>query len=490
MGIIKKQSIQSTLYTYLGVGLGFLNTGVLLPLFLSPEKVGLLAFLSSFTNLFASVCTLGIPLITIKVFPKFRSEKDNNHGFFSFVLIMTLIGALIGLLFFFLFENHLFSEKNTAQQFQPFIYGFVILFILRLVFRNFDSLIRMLLNTVLGSFLENFALKLIITITLGIYWWVNGYSFVILFYIYVFALAFPGIISTLYLLSKGHFNFKIKKFKTKASSLYRDIATLGLFGLLGTLGGIVVLEVDRIMISNMLGLEHTAVYSIAFFFGLFCTVPAKALKRIASVVIAEAWEKGDVQTIKEVYHKSSLNLFLFGVYLFLGIWMNIDYVLQILPETYSNGKVVILIIGTAQLIDLITGVNTEIIGTSKHYKYITYFISILIVLVVISNFFLIPIYGINGAALASLLSIIVFNLMKFIFLYRVLNYQPLNYKFFFILLIAGLASTIVYYALPTFQNIYLGILITGSTLTVVYWIPVYLLKVSSDVNETIDKYLK
>ena len=103
----------------------------------------------------------------------------------------------------------------------------------------------------------------------------------------------------------------------------------------------------------MIGLKETAIYKTAFFFGLFCSIPARALRRISVVVGAEAWEKNDFDTIKNVYYKSSLTLFLFGAYLFLGIWVNIDYVLQLLPSSYASGKMIVLIIGIAQLVDLV-----------------------------------------------------------------------------------------------------------------------------------------
>jgi O-antigen/teichoic acid export membrane protein len=490
MGIIKKQSIQSTFYNYLGVGLGFLNSAILLPLLLSEEQVGLLFFLNSYTALFAGLCTLGIPLITIKIFPRLRDEDHDHNGFFSFLLFTTILGCLIGVSVFISTQDWLISEKNNASDFAPFAIAFVSLVVLRVFSKNFDSYIRMLMNTVLGTFLENFLLKLVVLIALAYYWLVNGYDFVILFYLYAFALAIPGIVSIGYVIIKGHVNLKLAAFNKVSRGWKKEILTLSIYGLLGTLGSIIILEIDTIMVSNMLGLKSAGIYKIAFFFGLFCSIPARALRRISVVVIAEAWEKNDLDTIKDVYHKSSLTLFLFGVYLFLGVWVNLDYVLQILPSAYADGKIVILIIGIAQLIDLVAGVNTEIIASSPYYKYTTYFIALLIVLVIILNYLLIPLYGINGAALASMLSLAAYNLLKFFFLKQKLNFQPINYKSLVIVIIAGFSLAVTTYSLPVLENIYMGILLTGSMLTVLFWIPVYFLKVSEDINQTIDKYLK
>jgi O-antigen/teichoic acid export membrane protein len=490
MGIIKKQSIQSTIYNYLGVGLGFLNSVILMPILLTEEQVGLFQFLNSFSSIFVGFCTFGIPLISIKIFPRLRNESKSHHGYFAFLLLTTIIGSILGVLFFGIAGDWLISDENGAKQFAPFALVFSILLVVRVFARNFDSYIRMLMNTVLGTFSENFLLKLIVSGALGYYWLVNGYDFVTLFIIYAFALAIPGIVSISYIIFKGLFNLQLGAFQNATRGWRKEILTLSAYGLLGTLGSIIILEVDTIMVSNMLGLKQTAIYKTAFFFGLFCSIPARALRRISVVVIAEAWEKNDLETIKDVYHKSSLTLFIFGAYLFLGVWVNLDYVFQIIPESYAAGKLVILIIGIAQLVDLVSGVNTEIIASSPYYKFTSYFIAVLIVLVVALNYLLIPSFGIEGAAVASLISLTIYNLLKFVFLQRKLKYQPLSYKVIVIIIISCIAWVITTYTLPVFEDIYIGILITGSLLTVIYWVPVYLLRVSSDVNDTIDKFIK
>jgi len=56
--------------------------------------------------------------------------------------------------------------------------------------------------------------------------------------------------------------------------------------------------------------------------------------------------------------------------LFLGIWCNIDSIFELIPngEIYSPGKWVVFYIGLSKLFDMATGVNQEIVGTSKYYK--------------------------------------------------------------------------------------------------------------------------
>ena len=264
---------------------------------------------------------------------------------------------------------------------------------------------------------------------------------------------------------------------------------LGLYGLLGSMGTIIVLEVDRVMISNMLGLAENGIYTTVFFFGIFVSIPAKSVKRVAIVVVSDAWKANDLTTIKEVYAKSCLNQFLLAVYLFLGVWLNIDFVFELIPNEYSAGKYVILFIGIGQLFDMLTGVNTEIISTSKYFRYNTFFIAGLILLVIVLNYIFIPLYGITGAAIASALAVILVNVLRYVFLLIKLDYQPFDSNIIKIILL-GLACFGLLVFVPVFENLYLNILIRGSLLTLLYWVPAFALKISVDINSSLLKLLK
>ena len=109
MGVIEKQASKSTVYIYLGILIGFLNT-LLFPHFLSADKKGILDAITSASFLLTSIFTLGLPLLTLRHFPKFRNSDKNNYGFLGFSMLITLIGVIIGLGFIKL----IFNEVNLV----------------------------------------------------------------------------------------------------------------------------------------------------------------------------------------------------------------------------------------------------------------------------------------------------------------------------------------------------------------------------------------
>ena len=490
MGVIAKQSIKSSFFIYLGILVGFINTIFLAPQILSSEEIGFLSYVNSVNSIFLAFFSFGMPQLIARIYPRYREQEfKDQKGFFSFVFNVTLIGVLLGIFLFFLIGFSFEQNENNVLYKWLFSILFPLLLTFRMIFRHTDPLVRMMFKSVLGPFLDSFLVKLVILILLLSFWLFDYQDFKIYSFLYTLAFCIPGLVQIFYIMAKKHFalhphpaiNF-LKKHKKEALSLMA-------FGTIGSAGSVFVFEIDKIMIGNLLDLSYTGIYSIAFFFSIFIAVPGKSIRRIAFILLAEAWKNNDLKTIQSIYIKTSLNLFLAGTYLFLGVWLNVDEVLSFLPPEFEKGKYVIFFLGIAQLVDLLTGSNIEIISTSKYYRFSTYFILVMIVLVIITNYIFIPIWGINGAAIASLISISVTNIARMIVLYLKFKIQPFSNKFF-VILISGITCYFLISLIPVNFNMWLNIFIKGTILSVVYFSTMVIGKVSQDLNNLINKYLK
>jgi O-antigen/teichoic acid export membrane protein len=268
-----------------------------------------------------------------------------------------------------------------------------------------------------------------------------------------------------------------------------SIGAVSLFSILNGFSMIIIQNVDIIMINSMVGLSDTGIYSICFFFGVVVSLPARSIIKIANIVTSQAWKDNDLNLIKDLYHKSCLTLFIIGSLLFIGLWANINNVFHIIGQQYSAGKWVIFFIGLSSLIDMITGANGAIIGTSKYYKVQTIFLIILVVLLVVTNLLLIPRLGINGAAIGSAISLSVLNLLRYLFLLYKYQLQPFNIQFLYVALI-GVASYLVSMLLPPLSNYIVDIFVRSSLLLVLFCTPVYAFRISGDINSKTDQILK
>ena len=480
MGIIERQASKSTVYIYIGILIGFLNT-ILFPHFLSAEKKGILDAITSASFLLTSIFTIGLPLITLRHFPKFRNTSEKNYGFVGFSFLVTLIGTLLGLLFL----KYVFQEKVSGTYQTLFYFSLLFFaFFFRLVFSNLDAIIRMTFNTVLGVFSSNLVLKLINLTSILLY----AFSIInlkTLFIIFVFGLCSPGIISFLYIVFSPDSGLNISKFfgRVQSLNLKSDIIKTSIFGFFGSVGSVMVLEIDRIMLLDMLGSKEVGIYATAALFGVVVNVPSRSLRGISSAVISESWKKNDLQNIDTIYKKATLNLQIISGFLLISILICAPYLYTLMKPEYALGIGIIVYIAFAQFLDAFTSVNSEILSSSILYRFQTFFIFLMIVMVIGLNYLLIPIYGIEGAAISTMLSLSFINIFRTIFIWYRFKLHPFTKQNISVFILLFLVYFISYTLneLIEFQPI-LSFIIMMIFISTLYWVFIFRLKLSEEIN--------
>lgn len=484
MGVIKKQSISGSIYSYIGVGLGFISTGLLYPRIFSTEEVGLLRILVSYSTLFAMFAGMGFSTVTVKLFPYFRTKDEKHHGFLGLSLLIALIGFAIATSAYLLLRTNIVEHaEGKSELFVTYFYYVIPLIFFTLLFNVFDNYYRVLYNAVKGIIVKEVVMRITILTVIILYYLkvIDLHQTIIL---YTFALILPSILLFISLIKNNRFPI-IPDFAFLDKDLRQEMMTVGFFGLLSSFSGMLLINIDVLMVDRMLGLSAVGIYTITFFFGTLIVIPMRTMGKISSVVIADAWKRGDTETIGSIYKKSSISLSIIGLLLFIGIWGNIDNIFIILPAAYLPGKMVIFYIGIANLIETSLGVSAHVIMNSKYYKYLSYFLLIFAVLIIITNLLAIPVYGIVGAAIASLISRIIYNLIKYIFIYKKFGYQQFSMKYLLLIAI-GFAAWFISTLMPALPNFVFDIVVRSAIITTVFAIPVYYFKISEDLNERLD----
>ncbi len=262
---------------------------------------------------------------------------------------------------------------------------------------------------------------------------------------------------------------------------------VSLFGIISVFSSTIVVNIDKIMIQQYLNLYETGIYSIAYFFGVIMSMPSRSLTKISSSVVADAWKRNDLDTIKNIYYKSCINQLIFSLLLFVGMWTNINNLIQFLPPKYSHIHWVAFWIMLGAFIDMATGINNTIIATSPSYRMYTFFMLIFVVVIVLTNMIFIPMWGITGAAFASALSIFIFNFIRWGFLFLKYKMQPFDVKYLIALLI-GIITYLLVILIPVFSPFYIDMLLRG---VICVWVMVpmfYYFNISEDLNERILVY--
>jgi len=481
LGIIQKQAIKGTVYSYLGVGIGFITTVIIYPEAFSTSEIGLLRLLIAYSTIFSQLATLGFPRVTTMMFTYFRDKEKKHHGFMFIAIMVNLAGLIISLLLLFIFKGVIIGNEGKSELLARFFYYIIPLLVFSLFYNLFDNYYKVLYNSVQGTFLKEFIQRIIIMAGATLFLF-NVISFTT--YLLVFLVAFLVPPAVLFVLLKNEGEFSLTpdlKFLDK--NLRKKLFNVSLFGILTSFSGILVLNIDSIMIIYYLNLSLTGIYATTFFFGQLILIPSRSLLKISSVVIADSWKTNDINTINTIYFKSCLNQLIIGGLFLAGIWGNIDNIFNehFLGSKFEPGKYVILFISIASLIQMAGGTSNMILFTSALYRVHTYFMLLLIVLLVASNMVLIPVAGITGAAIASALSFLIFNIIKYLYLKHTFRFKPYNYKSILAILVI-VASYLASLAIPQFENFIIDIIVRSSFITFVYLGLIVLLGISEEID--------
>lgn len=487
MGIIIKQSIKGSIWSYVGVAIGFITTAYLYPNYLSTEVVGLFGLLVAWSILGAQFASLGFSGVTSRLFPYFRNQRNGHNGYLTIVFVTIIIGFVLFLVAYFLFSPWL-SENNSekSQLFLQYIYLLIPLTFFTLIYNQLDAFNRLLYNAVYGTFLTEFVQRLLIlfSLLLFILGWISLQGLILFF---VAAISAKGIIILFHLLTKGELKITyVKGFIDK--KLRNEMFNVAVFSILNNVGGHLIFSLDKILINQILGLSATGIYTIASFFGTLILIPSRPLQRISGTLIAEAWKKKDISYISDIYTRSCLNQFIIGAFLFGGIWINIGNIITILGPEYEAGKWVIFFIGLGILTNMATGANAVIIAYSKYYKTSLWFLFMQIIVFVAGILILVPLWGLPGAGISIALSFFVNNVARYIFLYKKYDMQPFSLVFL-IIPVAFSGAYILSSILPRLP-LFWDIAVRSIVFSVIYIGVIIVSKVSGDINTTIKTFMR
>ena len=487
MGTIKQQSITSTIYIYLGVAIGFVSTGILMPRFFTEEQNGIIKLLVSYSLLFAQFSTLGFQTATVRFFPYFKDKARGHNGFFLLLTIIGAVGFIIFLMVYYWIKGPIIeyeSAKNSA--FANYFFLILPLTLFFVYYNLFDVYARVLLESTIGTFLRELLQRLLIFFVILLYVLdvIGFWQFTIY---YVAVLSLQTIILFFYLLYKKEIFVK-PDFSLLRKGLAAPIVNLSIYGLFIGFSQNAISQIDSILINFFKDTANTGIYAITLYYGTLVIMPSRALFRIAPSFIAEAYKQKDMQQVSNIQYKSCLNQLLVGTGIFALLWLNIDNVFRILPPEYIAGKYVILFIGLANLISMAGGLSSQIITNSKYYRFNGIFVIIYLLLAVLLNLLLIPVLGIKGAALAAMCSMLVFNVLKFVFIYKKFNIQPYRRNHIRIILIGVIAYVItVQFIYP--EHLILNITLKSMLFGVLFVLLNFLSGTSDDFTDLLKKYI-
>ncbi len=435
----------------------------------------------SYSAIFMSLGVFGFGTITIRFMPRFFDPiKKNYHGFLGLSMLMGFIGFLITCGVIYVIRPTIIQNNiDKSPQFAEFFFLIIPLTFFQVYYALFDTYNNALTRSSYGIFLRDFVQRIFLLVGILLLMF-HFFDFRLYLYYYVSAICLPTILILIHIVRHDAFDVRIN-FDFLKKPMITSMASVGLFGLLNTFSFIAVMQIDSIMLNIYLDAAAVGIYTITFYFGTLVLIPAKALNKITPTLIARAYKEKNLDRVRDLYYKSTANLFLIGILILLGLCVNLENIFNIIPKSFEEGKYVILLIGGLNLVKMAGGSNDSIITFSSHYKTTTVLLVFLVLLIVIFNLIFIPIYGMAGAALASLLAVGCHNLAKFIFIRNKFGFNPYNYQYLLVLVFSGLIFLVIW-IMPEIENFFLEIIVDSTITTLLFYLVIRYLPLGKEAN--------
>jgi len=484
MGIVLNQSFKNTLVLFLGFAIGGINTLFLYTKFLKEDYYGLVVFLLSAANIILPLLVFGMQHTIIKFFSSYQDKYEQDR-FLTTTLFMPLLIiiplGLIGVLTYESIANWLSNENAIIK---PYSYFIFLIAIFMGYFEVFYAWSKIRMQSVFGNFIKEIFARVSITFLL-----IAIYFEVLTNEQFIYALVIVYFVRMLVMMMYA-FSIYRPRLIFKLPSNFKEMLSYSFYIIMAGSAATILLEIDKTMIGKLEQIANAAYYAVGVYIASVIAIPSRAMQQIITPITAKELNANNLEEVESLYKKSSINLLVAGGLLFLLINLNVkDLYLIIDKPQFSVGVIIVLLISIAELYKLALGTNGAILVNSKYYKVFFYFSLAMAASVIILNRWLIDLLGIDGAALATLIVVLVFSTIKILYIQQKMQMQPFTKKTIVVLVLTIVLFFSFYFWNFSFHPI-INILLKTLIVSALYGLAVFKLNVSNDIQNLLDKYIK
>ncbi len=486
MSQIRKQSIISSLVVYIGFAIGFFNTY----LFtreggFTQSQYGLTGIFIAVANIMFSVANLGMPSYIHKFYPYYNDNlPPRKNDQLTWALIFSLLGFCLVTIGGILFKDLVIRKYGTNSPDLIKYYYYIFPFGMGLtLFSILEAYAWQVKKAVLSNYLREVQFRLLTTLLIVLSFTGVIASFDLFIKLYSLTFLVIALILLFYLLwtNLAWFNFSISRVSKK---FFKKIIILISFVYGGNMVYSVSLVVDTIIIAAVLpnGLALAGVYTLAQNIASLIQAPQRGIISSSLGPLSQAWKDKDMKRIDRIYHSSSINQLIFSTGMFALIWLNFSDAIPAfhMQAGYKEAMWVFFYIGVMRIVDMGTGVNSQIINTSVYWRFDFITGIILLASTLPLNYLLTKKTGVSGPAIANLITFTIYNSIRYVFLIKKYNLQPFTIKTLYTIVLAA-ASYFACYLLFNNLHGFMGMIIRSLLFIFLFLSGIFGLKLSPDI---------
>ncbi|SDC10200.1 oligosaccharide flippase family protein [Niabella drilacis] len=472
---IRKHSIISSAVIYIGFAVGALNTYLFgREGFFTEEQYGLTQLFNSTTLVIVSFASLGMPSFIYKFYHYYNDNLEpRKNDMIAWSLLTGLAGFVIVFVLGVVFEQFFARKFSNGSALAVYYYYWMYPMSLGLtIFGILEAYGWSLKKSVLTNFLKEVQWRLLTTvlIILFILKVIPDFGLFIKLYSFIYPLIALMLLFYLVATKKIHLTFRISKVTRR---FFKKLLRFIFFVYSGLLVFTISQQFDSLVLASVTdkGLKNLSIFTLAQFLTSLIQAPQRSIIAASIPYISKAWKEKKINQIQNIYQRSSINQLIFASLLFTLIALNYtDAIVTLkLRQSFLLGFVPFILLGLTRVIDMGTGVNSQIIGTSTYWKFDLVSGIILLLFMLPLTYIFTKKYGLMGPPVANLISTTIYNIVRIIFLWKKFRLFPFTRQTLYTLILGAvvyLAAWLLFRNLHGFpglfaRSIFILVLFTG-----------------------------
>ena len=384
--------------------------------FYSAENVGRYDFVRSTLMVLGGISLMGTnqSIIYYSGLLNARKSIESIRSIYSEMLKIIFTLSLIILGFFMIFFNESIINdifKNRES------YSLILKTILTLVFfavtmLNIDT-IRALKKTILSEMYRSIFRYLPVFIFAIILLKTNNEELLVEVYLLGFLLLSLFSSIRVYMLFK-----KIDKPNDKSESFtITEIFKTSYPMALSAIAYFIMQSIDIIILSIYEGFDQIAYYSVSVKLAMLTTLALMSVNIVIAPRIAEIYENQKKQKLQKLIKHSTRIIFLISICVLSVLFFFSEEILGLFGQGYVIANNALLFLLAAQFFNAISGPGAIYLNMTGRQKTLNKILVSALIINISLNFYLIHTLGINGAAIATLVSLIIWNTITTVLIY-------------------------------------------------------------------------
>ena len=412
-----KQSFISLFIKVLGAGLAFLFN-ILLARKLGAGEVGIFFLCFTIVMIAVVIGRLGLDNVVLREIAKYaiNNKWGQLKGIFLYSVKITLMSSLLmSVLIFFsadFISDKLFNLPEMSKSLRMMCLIILPFALMLIISASLKGLKKIAQATIIESFFipffSVFCLRFLVKD--------NNLNQFLNYYVVIFI--------TVLLLAVYFWKKNTKLIREKASSFSMKKILNSSIPLLWVASMLFVNSwADRIFLGIYSTPEDVGVYSIAIKVAMLVGFVLVAVNSASSAKFSEFYQSNNIKELSNYCTKSTNLMATISFPFLILLILFSDQILNIFGSDFIIGSTVLVILCFGQFINVATGSVGQILAMTNREKLLRKSILIGVISNIILNFILVPLYNINGAAIATSVSWMVSTIFAFYYVRKEFHFN-------------------------------------------------------------------